>query len=193
MVPAPGNVPCVGNPQVIEMRVLFACFATTLLSGCVSSVEPYAGYAGYSDGHGYLRHPFPGAVALEMPGVPRRVWVAADDLAGPPPPRRSKPGTAPPLATPTVDPVRRAFDAPAARESVEAIDFAPCTARGAQAGYGHAHLTFHPSGAPARIVIDAPERLEPQAVACIGERLGAITVPRFDGGDMTIGAGYRIP
>ena len=172
------------------MRVLFACFATTLVCGCVSSVEPYAGYY---DGHGYLRHPFPGAVAVGMPGVSRRVWIAGDDLADPPPPRRSKRGVAPPPTAPTVDPVHRAFDAPAARESVEAIDFSPCTARGAKAGYGHAHLTFHPSGAPAHIVIDAPERLEPQAVACIGERLGAITVPRFDGGDMTIGAGYRIP
>ena len=94
---------------------------------------------------------------------------------------------------PAGEPLFRSFDAAAARASVRAVDLSPCVTRGASRGYGHARVTFHASGSPARVAIDAPAGLGEGAVACLGERLAAVSVPPFDGGEMTMGTGYFVP
>jgi hypothetical protein len=98
----------------------------------------------------------------------------------------------PPNVTPP-EPIHRSFSAPSALAAIHALDLAPCTARGAPRGYGHAQITFLPDGKASTVLIDAPEGVPPDAVACLGASLGAARVPAFDGAPMTVGASYFMP
>jgi len=84
----------------------------------------------------------------------------------------------------------RAFDPDAARTSLHAVDLSACRADGA-GGDGHARVTFSPTGDIGSVVIDAPRGLGPEAVTCIGSRLGTAHVPAFDGSAITAGIGYH--
>ena len=97
----------------------------------------------------------------------------------------------PPRATPP-EPERRPFDAMTARSSLRAVDLEPCAARGAPHGHGHARVVFAQQGNVTEVTIDAPEGLPPDAVACIGERLGRATVPPFDGSDVAAGITFHV-
>lgn len=85
-----------------------------------------------------------------------------------------------------------AFDYAAARSALAAANLGACRAAGTPRGYGHASVTFSPSGNVIRIVVDAPGGLSPDAVACIGRELGTATVPPFAGRDVTVGTGWVI-
>jgi hypothetical protein len=89
-----------------------------------------------------------------------------------------------------------AFNAIEVRERLRAIDLHACKADngddGALAGFGHARITFKPEGRVKAVVIDGPAGLSDNAVACIGERLGAVQVPAFRGGEVTAGYVYHV-
>jgi hypothetical protein len=78
-------------------------------------------------------------------------------------------------------------DAAAARGALGQADVAGCKARGLPGGYGHAKVTFGPDGHAIKVLIDAPANLGPDTVACVGDKLGAVAVPPFDGAPVTVG------
>jgi hypothetical protein len=96
-----------------------------------------------------------------------------------------------PRADATAEPAH--FDPGAALNALHAVDLAPCASRGAPRGYGHARVTFDADGRADRVVIESPPGLSPDAVACVGNTLGAAKVPPFDGAPIAVGASYRVP
>lgn len=103
------------------------------------------------------------------------------------PPQRMQPP-----AAPRPSPV--AFDAGAAADSLHALDLSTCVDAGAlPRTYGHAQVTFDPSGKVSKVAIDRPANLSAAAVSCLGDRLGQATAPRFDGNPATVGTGFVVP
>jgi hypothetical protein len=97
-----------------------------------------------------------------------------------------------PARVTATEPEHVAFDSGAALAAIHAIDLAPCAARGAVRGYGHAKVTFADDGRATKVVIDAPQGMPADAVACVGELLGKATVPEFDGAPITVGSTYLV-
>lgn len=87
---------------------------------------------------------------------------------------------------------RPGFDAKSARAALSEVDLAPCRAAGAPRGYGHAKVTFNPDGSASKVVVDTPSGLSPEAVKCIGDRLGAVSVPEYAGSLVTVGSTWFI-
>jgi hypothetical protein len=85
------------------------------------------------------------------------------------------------------------FDAKGARAALGAVDLAACRADGAPRGYGHAKVTFNPDGKASKVVVDTPDGLSASAVKCIGDRLGAVTVPEYEGSYVTVGTTWFVP
>lgn len=100
--------------------------------------------------------------------------------------------TPPPSRVTPPDPVHARFDAAAATSAIHAIDLAPCAARGAPTGYGHARIAFGDDGAATRVTIDAPQGMGAEAVRCLGDRLATATVDAFEGAPITVGASYYV-
>lgn len=91
------------------------------------------------------------------------------------------------------DPVHHPFDGTAALTALHAVDFAPCAREARETGVrGHAQVTFEPSGVVSGVLIDSPPGLPSDAVACIGERLGGVVVPPFEGSAMKVGVGVEL-
>lgn len=86
----------------------------------------------------------------------------------------------------------QSFDAKSARAALGAVDLAACRAEGAPRGYGHAKVTFNPDGKASKVVVDTPDGLSSSAVKCIGDRLGAVTVPEYEGSYITMGTTWFI-
>lgn len=84
------------------------------------------------------------------------------------------------------------FDAKSARAALGAVDLAPCRAEGAPRGYGHAKVTFNPDGKASKVVVDTPDGLSESAVKCIGDRLGAVTIPEYEGSYITVGTTWFV-
>jgi hypothetical protein len=78
-------------------------------------------------------------------------------------------------------------DAPAARQALAQAPVASCKERGLPAGYGHAKVTFGPDGHATKVLIDSPPNLSAEAVACVGEKLGAVGVAPFEGAPVVVG------
>lgn len=87
----------------------------------------------------------------------------------------------------------RSFDAKSARAALGAVDLAACRAEGAPRGYGHAKVTFNPDGKASKVVVDTPDGLSQSAVNCIGDRLGAVAVPEYEGSYVTVGTTWFVP
>ncbi len=85
------------------------------------------------------------------------------------------------------------FNARQARTGLAGADFQACRTEGAPRGYGHAAVTFGPSGNVTRVVIDRPGGLTPQAVNCLGRELGKVTVSEFTGQSVTVGTTFLVP
>jgi hypothetical protein len=102
----------------------------------------------------------------------------------------------PPPASPkdrATSPDSQSFDAKSARAALGAVDLATCRAEGAPRGYGHAKVTFNPDGGASRVIVDTPDGLSAAAVKCIGDRLGAVTVPEYEGSYLTVGTTWFVP
>ncbi len=85
------------------------------------------------------------------------------------------------------------FDAKAARAALSNVDLSACRDAGAPRGYGHANVTFNPDGRASKVVIDTPAGLSDGAVTCVGDRLGMVTVPTYDGSLVTVGSTWFVP
>lgn len=86
----------------------------------------------------------------------------------------------------------QSFDAQSARAALGAVDLGECRAAGAPRGYGHAKVTFNPDGKASKVVVDTPDGLSDAAVKCIGDRLGAVTVPEYEGSYVTVGTTWFV-
>jgi hypothetical protein len=84
------------------------------------------------------------------------------------------------------------FDLHAARAALGEVDLAGCGEAGVH-GFGHARITIMPNGRIAKVVIDEPPGMSAAEVSCIGQRLGAATLPPFHGSPVTMGTTYRVP
>ena len=85
------------------------------------------------------------------------------------------------------------FDAKRARVALGSVDLSSCRLVGAPRGYGHATVTFNPDGGASKVVVDTPSGLGDLAVKCIGDRLGAVTVPQFQGSLVSVGTTWFVP
>jgi hypothetical protein len=85
------------------------------------------------------------------------------------------------------------FDAKRARVALGSVDLSECRVVGAPRGYGHARVTFNPDGGASKVVVDTPSGLGDLAVKCIGDRLGAVTVPQYKGSLVNVGTIWFIP
>ena len=85
------------------------------------------------------------------------------------------------------------FDAKGARAALGAVDLSACRAEGAPRGYGHAKVTFNPDGKASKVIVDTPDGLSSSAVKCIGDRLGAVVVPEYQGNLVTVGTTWFVP
>jgi hypothetical protein len=108
--------------------------------------------------------------------APAYVYVPEVYVPPPPPPARERPAGPPPPA----------FDIAAARSSLASVDLAPCRAAGVPAGYGHARVTFGEAGNVTKVIVDSPSGLSPEAVSCVGQRLGTAEVPAFVGREVSV-------
>jgi hypothetical protein len=70
--------------------------------------------------------------------------------------------------------------------AVGRIELASCRGQGLDPGYVHMHVTFGVGGAITRAVVESPRRPSREALGCIERQLEAITVPVFEGGDVTL-------
>lgn len=85
-----------------------------------------------------------------------------------------------------------AFDGVAARAAFAQVDLSHCKSAGAPSAHGHAKVSFNPSGEASKVVVDEPADLAPAAAKCIGDALGAVTVPPFAGSYITVGTSYYV-
>lgn len=85
------------------------------------------------------------------------------------------------------------FDAKAARAELSRVDLSACRDAGAPRGYGHAKVTFNPDGRASKVVVDTPAGLSDAAVKCVGDRLGMVTVPTYEGSLVTMGSTWFVP
>jgi hypothetical protein len=86
-----------------------------------------------------------------------------------------------------------AFDGARARSELSSVDVADCREAGVPRGYGHARVSFNPSGEATKVVVDEPSGLSPRAYRCIGDRLGTVTVAPFRGSYVTVGTTWFVP
>jgi|GEM_PF-6519482 len=86
-----------------------------------------------------------------------------------------------------------AFDAKAARGALGDVDLDACRAAGAPRGYGHALVTFNPSGDISKVVVDDPSGLPVSAVRCIGDELGKTRIKEYKGSAVTVGTTWFVP
>ncbi|MBX3205397.1 MAG: hypothetical protein KF764_10030 [Labilithrix sp.] len=84
------------------------------------------------------------------------------------------------------------FDPHAARSALNAVDLSSCRGMGAPRGYGHARVTLNPDGQVSKVVIDAPSGMPDAAARCVGDRLGAVTMPSFKGSLVTMGTTFHL-
>ncbi len=85
-----------------------------------------------------------------------------------------------------------AFDAPAARDALAAVDPSSCAAHGVPAGYAHARVTFGSDGRVSAVAIDAPATLSDDAKDCLSASLQDVTAPAFDGAPITVGTSLLV-
>ena len=85
------------------------------------------------------------------------------------------------------------FDPIRARNNLANLDLSACAGEGRSGASGHAKVTYLPSGAVSKVVIDAPRGLTPAMVACVGAGLGKSQVPPFVGSPIVVGTGFRVP
>jgi hypothetical protein len=84
------------------------------------------------------------------------------------------------------------FDAASARAALASVDVSTCRQAGAPQGYGHARVTFNPDGAISKVIVDEPAGLTPQALQCIGDRLGSVRAQPFEGSLVTVGTVWHV-
>ncbi len=84
------------------------------------------------------------------------------------------------------------FDRASGQLALQRADVAACRARGVPRGHVHALVTFAGTGTVRSIVVDAPPGLTADAVACLGERIGAVNVASFVGADATLGVSWLV-
>lgn len=82
------------------------------------------------------------------------------------------------------------FDRDAAAKALESAPLERC-ARGT-AGDGHVRVTFAPSGAATRVVVDEGAFVGTDAEKCIVSVYRRSKVPRFGGAEITVGKRFRI-
>jgi len=99
---------------------------------------------------------------------------------------RAAPAPAPPPPPPS-------FDALRARQELAQVELTKCRESGAPRGYGHAKVTFNPSGDISKVVIDEPAAMAAPASKCIGDAIGKTTIPVFNGSLVTVGTTYFVP
>lgn len=90
-----------------------------------------------------------------------------------------------------VDDTLPSFDPIGARSALAATDVASCKSPGTAEGYGHATVTFNPDGVISKVVIDEPSGMSPEAVRCVGDRLGTVKLSPFRGSLVTVGTVFR--
>ncbi len=100
-------------------------------------------------------------------------------------PRQAK-AAPPPPAPPS-------FDALRARNELAQVDLTKCRETGAPRGFGHAKVTFNPSGDISKVVIDEPAQMPASAAKCIGDEIGRSTIPVFSGSLVTVGTTWFVP
>lgn len=176
-------------------RLLFLAFASIFATGC------YGGHAH----HHHIHHgggdvAFAAGVGL-LAGV--AIAEAAHDHDPPPPPQpvyyqpvvyvNAPPQPASPRDQVPSNSDGPAFDAKAARTALGAVDLATCRDVGAPRGYGHAKVTFNPDGKASKVVVDTPDNMNARAVQCIGDRLGAVSIPEYQGSLVTVGTTWFVP
>jgi hypothetical protein len=177
------------------MRVSIACaLGLSLLGALATGCAPYGYY------HGRWHHEVVWVSPPPRPVLAFAYHPAADDEAvaieqaeqapvywpttpAPPPSPRDE----------VVETTHARFDLGASQKALHAVDVEDCADRGAPRGYGHARVTFRDDGACTHVVIDAPAGLGSDAVACLGDRIGAARVAPFEGAPVTVGTTYYVP
>jgi hypothetical protein len=122
-------------------------------------------------------------VAEEAPPPAERVVASIVTM---PSPGSARPAAAPASDADRVRPDPRFFLIGAGYGAVGQVDLTPCRDRGLDPGYVHMHVTFGGVGVVAHAIVESPVQPSPDALACIGERLQAASVPAFEGGDVTL-------
>ena len=163
-------------------RLVFAALVLAVVPGCVR------GGGGMAFGAGLLF-----GAALNAHSHEHEEVVVTNQIVLVPVPGYLPPPPLPRRDSPDEVEKRVAFDASAAHAALAASSVAACKEHGAPSGWGHAKVTFAGAGSASTVVIDAPRNLPADAVACLGQALGAATVPAFSGGEMSVGATWFVP
>jgi hypothetical protein len=185
-------------------------FARLLVSGLLATLAGGCGHAlsstSSTSGH-YHHHHRDGDVAGALfAGIV--VGAAVAELAQPEPERVQEPVVYPatiyvygapaaPLPRSTRDTAPEvdalpAFDPQVARTALNDVDVAPCRLSGAPLGYGHAKVILNPDGRISMVTIDEPASMPADAIKCVGDRLGAASVPPFRGSLVTMGTTFNV-
>jgi hypothetical protein len=169
--------------KLLALPLLFAtagCLGRTggegLLFGAIFSADMMA-HATNADDREYRNR------ALE----PNVIYVSSVSPGTVQPPIESRKAVSEP--TPLAPP----FEPQRARQELAAVDLAHCREAGAPRGYGHATVTLNPSGDISKVVVDEPSGMSVPAFTCIGQAIGATTVPVFRGSFVTVGTTYFVP
>lgn len=86
-----------------------------------------------------------------------------------------------------------AFDPVRARNNLGNVNLSSCSVHGRGRVSGHATVTYARTGAVSKVVIDSPAGLPTELVACVGNTLGATTVPAFEGSAIGVGTSWQVP
>lgn len=109
------------------------------------------------------------------------------------PPTHYPAATPPPERSSVPDNQLPAFDPAAARSKLAAVELSKCSDSGAPRAFGHATVTFNPSGDISKVVIDEPGGMYDAAVKCIGDEIGKVRVAPFRGSLVTMGTTWYVP
>jgi hypothetical protein len=188
-----------------SLQVGAVCLAF-LASGCIveSYPRPRPQYAPYA--------PYATAAAPQGAHVTVNVNVTVNGATAAPETRTPAPPPPPPPSLPPVDPpgppqpvpvpapeviqIRpkaKGIDAKEAKQALKNAELETCKERGLRKGYGHVHVTFDPRGFVSRADVDLPRDLPRDALVCVGERLGGVTVAPFEGSPVIMGASWLVP
>jgi hypothetical protein len=166
------------------MKSVFACGAFGIACAALSGCGAHGGS-------------FPvGAVATVAAATALEVASAANQPKSASGADLDVPGylQAPPDPPPpgAIDPSHAAFDPVPVLNAIDRLDLSRCLSSGALIGWGHARMTFEPTGEVSTVVVESAVGLPDAAVECLRAELASVTATRFEGDPVTIGASYFV-
>ena len=84
------------------------------------------------------------------------------------------------------------FDRQAAASALASVDLHKCKATNVRAGQGHVTITFEPTGAAGKVVVDGGDYKGTPVAKCITAQYKRAQVPAFTGASVSVGKSFKL-